>query len=150
MVLKRSYSSQASVAIGHRPAGGHEGGDDAAPSARGLGVLGFRLRGTVRTSGHEPSVAGPLGTHGCYLHLAAQVCRRTRLSRLVAPLLVASTPPQECAFVGLLVAKKRLFQAGLSTAPGGGTVFYVTENSHLYQEDVEYREVQTFLLAHWG
>ncbi|GAB1608921.1 probable cysteine desulfurase isoform X1, partial [Argonauta hians] len=41
---------------------------------------------------------------------------------------------------GLLVAKKRMFRNPVPTTVGGGTVLYVTRDSHLYVKDIESRE----------
>jgi selenocysteine lyase/cysteine desulfurase len=40
---------------------------------------------------------------------------------------------------GILVVKKKLLQNAVPAAPGGGTVFFVTENSHLYLQNLEER-----------
>eukprot|EP00742_Colponemidia_sp_Colp-10_P004426 GILJ01004726.1.p1 GENE.GILJ01004726.1~~GILJ01004726.1.p1 ORF type:complete len:1056 (+),score=133.62 GILJ01004726.1:84-3251(+) len=41
---------------------------------------------------------------------------------------------------GVLIAKKRLFANAVPTCPGGGTVFFVTSQSHRYLENLEERE----------
>jgi len=41
---------------------------------------------------------------------------------------------------GVLVAKKHLFRNGTPNGPGGGTVFFVTEDHHRYLKDIETRE----------
>ena len=41
---------------------------------------------------------------------------------------------------GLLVVKKALLQNAVPGVPGGGTVFYVTEQRHRYLENLEERE----------
>lgn len=41
---------------------------------------------------------------------------------------------------GLLIAKKKMFRNEVPTNVGGGTVLYVTRDSHLYVNDIESRE----------
>ncbi|CAI9743387.1 probable cysteine desulfurase isoform X1 [Octopus vulgaris] len=41
---------------------------------------------------------------------------------------------------GLLIAKKKMFRNPVPTNVGGGTVLYVTRDSHLYVKDIESRE----------
>ena len=42
--------------------------------------------------------------------------------------------------VGVLVCKKKLFSNTIPSAPGGGTVAYVTEKTHKYTKDLKERE----------
>jgi selenocysteine lyase/cysteine desulfurase len=43
-------------------------------------------------------------------------------------------------FAGILIAKKALFKNTAPNGCGGGTVFFVTRDSHRYLQDTELRE----------